>query len=638
MASGDKPSDSKSTAGGSKERKSGTARKTGSTPTAGKRPVTIDLKAEEVASKASETSASDTAASSKPDASDTAAPKPAPEAQGAKGAVPEKTAPKAAADPDKAKPGKAEVSAAKPSDTVKPAAETGKKAPAKDADKGRPEASGTPSEKPLGDTKPAGDSHAAKDAAPASDAKPDKSAAEPNSAPASKSGSSASFANPPAANPQSGSGLVGGLIAAVIGGVLALGGAYGLLQAGVLNLPSQTDGELARGLSAAESRLAELETLMKNAEAPAAAGVPAALETRIAGLEAKLETATGSPEDGIDSLESSLTALQSELSALRAGIEDGSALPPVPEPKTVDLAPLEDRIARLETTARSTANTAGTLDGEVDGLSGQIAGLRSDLSGIEARITIAETNADTAEASIAASETSAKTLADAQAELDGSLASLSSELGMARAANKTALAGLRAQLNVIGGRLAAVEAEVGDATAREVAARALSVAALKSAVDAGQPYEAELAAVKVSLPPETDLTALERFAKSGIEPVPVLIAQFPEFAREMHATFGQSADSGDLFGGLLSGARSIVSVRGPGDAGGAGPEATLRQMERAVADGNLRDALKAFRDLPEAARTAGRPWVARTRARIAADNLANKTSRDVLQGLAEGRS
>ena len=211
---------------------------------------------------------------------------------------------------------------------------------------------------------------------------------------------------------------------------------------------------------------------------------------------------------------------------------------------------------------------------------------------------------------------------------------MSADINRLGEADQAVQAEVKGALESLSTRLAAVEATMGDATARELAARALSVSALKSAVDSGRPYVTELAAVKAGLWEDTDVAALEAHANSGVAPVSVLIAEFPAVAREIHGTFAKADPSDNVVDSLLSSALSIVSVRGPGDADGTGPDAVLRRMENAVAKGNLSDAIAAYPDLPEAAKAAGAAWIERAKARVQIDELTDKASQDVLAGLA----
>ncbi|MCV0427318.1 MAG: hypothetical protein K5905_17795, partial [Roseibium sp.] len=276
----------------------------------------------------------------------------------------------------------------------------------------------------------------------------------------------------------------------------------------------------------------------------------------------------------------------------------------------------------------------GKLSGSLSGLETELGSLKTSLAEVQSRLQNTEATAKAAQTAVSTSDVSLKTLADSQARATETLSSLSADIKSVGDANSSALEDIRAELSAISKRLSQVESTMGDATARETAARALSVSALKSAVDSGRPYETELAAVKAGLPSDIDLKALEANAKDGVEPVSVLIAQFPSVARQMFQTFSEPDHSGDVLDSLLASARSIVSVRGPGDADGTGPEAALRQMENAVSNGNLNSALTAYDKLPEAAQAAGADWAARAKARVAVDALTDKASQEVLNALA----
>jgi hypothetical protein len=300
----------------------------------------------------------------------------------------------------------------------------------------------------------------------------------------------------------------------------------------------------------------------------------------------------------------------------------------------VDLKPLEDRLSKLEGETTASTGEANKLSGSVTGLESEVSALKTQVSDVENRVQNAEATAKAAQTAVSTSDVSLKTLADSQARATETLSSLSADINSVGAANSAALETVRAELDAISKRLQHVESTMGDATAREVAARALSVSALKSAVDSGRPYATELAAVKAGLPSDIDLKALEAHAESGVEPVSVLIAQFPPVARKIYQTFSEPDHSDDVLNSLLASAKSIVAVRGPGDADGTGPEAALRRMENAVSNGNLEGAITAYQDLPDAAKAVGSEWIARAQARVEVDGLTDKASQEVLNALA----
>lgn len=432
-----------------------------------------------------------------------------------------------------------------------------------------------------------------------------------------------------------------------------LGGGFGLYQAGIVKLNPEPNQQIASALGAADRKIADLEKKLadvsQTVSSQNAGGAVSALENRVASLESELQKATSAadPTPAIDALKKDVASLRSDLSSVSTGGGDGApadlgplesrlaALEEATKSQSqVDLAPLETRLSKLETDTSSTSSEADKLSGSVTGLEGQLTDLKTTLSELETRLSNTEATAKAAQTAVSTSDVSLKTLADSQARATETLSSLAADIKSVGAANSAALEDLRTELDVISKRLAAVEATMGDATAREVAARALSVSALKSAVDSGRPYETELAAVKAGLPGDLDLTALEANAKTGVEPVSVLIAQFPAVADKIYQTFGEPQREGDVLESLLSSAKSIIAIRGGGDASGDTPTAVLQRMELAVSNGRLAAALEAYQALPEDSRKAGEGWATRAKARVEADALTDKASQEVLNALA----
>jgi hypothetical protein len=448
------------------------------------------------------------------------------------------------------------------------------------------------------------------------------------------------------------------LIAAVIGGLVVVGGGYGLYKAGIVTLPQEQNRQITSALGAAERKIAELEEKLGDVTSAVSGqssnGAVAALERKVGALEDKLaDTASAAASDlgpAVDALKTDLESLRGDLSSAQASgggapvdlkpLEDRMAAleavakSPGEAPEPVDLAPLEKRLSDLESSTTSSSTAADKLSGSVSGLETDLSGLKTSVAEVESRLSATEATAKAVQTAVSTSDVSLKTLADSQARAFETLSGLAADLKSAGAANAAALESVRSELDAMSKRLAAVEATMGDATAREVAARALSVSALKSAVDSGRAYETQLAAVKAGLPADFDLSALEAHANTGVEPVSVLIAQFPPVSRRIYQTFSEPDRSGDVLESLLSSARSIVSVRGLGDGEGTGPQAALRRMEAAVGSADLKAALAAYQELPDESRTVAADWAARAHARVEVDDLTDKASQEVLDALA----
>ena len=372
-----------------------------------------------------------------------------------------------------------------------------------------------------------------------------------------------------------------------------------------------------------------------------------------AGLSAEVAEQAALDATRLDTLERRLAELQAAAPA--EGQAQGDAQPPVPE----ELASLDTRLTQtIDALRGDTSSRLADLTGQLDALRGRVDGMAATAPAegdgaapaaaapagnaeLTARLDSMQQAIDALSASLAALQSAAtsteaaiRMVSDAQGRNAGTLTSLSAELTAATEESRKSLDALKAEAGELTQRLAAVESTMGDATAREMAARAVAVSALKTAVDAGKPFETELAALRASLPEGADIALLESHAAQGIAPQQKLMAEFAPVARAIHATFAKPAEDGSILGSLTSSAASIFTVRGPGDASGQGPEAALRRMENAVAAGDLPAALAAYDELPEAGKAAGADWAASARARVAVDELTEKTSKDVLSSLA----
>ncbi len=413
---------------------------------------------------------------------------------------------------------------------------------------------------------------------------------------------------------------------------------------------------MTRALSAAERKIAALERELEGLGAAVSgqdtSSAVSKLETQVATLDKRVKDAVAAaPADAsaaVDAVKKDLEDLRSEIGIFADGASGNGPVVDLKPLETriaslegatkaradVDLSAVETRLAALENNSTSSSTEAEKLTGSVTGIETQVSDLKKTVSELQTQLKNTEATAKAAQAAVSTSDVSLKTLADSQARATETLGNLSADINSVGSASTAALKETNAEMKLLSGRLEQVEATMGDATAREVAARALSVSALKSAVDSGRPFETELAAVKAGLPSDIDLTALEANAGQGVETVSVLIAQFPPVAREMYMTFSEPDRSGDVLDSFLASAKSLVIIRGPGEADGTGPEAALRRMENEVSSGNLQGALNAYDTLPDAAKKAGSDWVAHAKARVQVDSLTDKASQEVLRALA----
>ncbi|WP_349358692.1 mitofilin family membrane protein [Stappia sp.] len=440
----------------------------------------------------------------------------------------------------------------------------------------------------------------------------------------------------------SGAGIGGLLAASILGAAVALGGVYGAHRAGYLPVETGADADLQAALTAAQSRVAGLEERVAGlSEAQErAAGDDGAVETlrgQISALEERVAALAAAPDAGDlpEDVAGRLDAVESGLGELRRFVSSGGA------GETAGLASLEQSLAGLSDQARDNAESVSALGERVDALSAE---LEADpgTDALAARVGELETALagaqDTASGLAGLRETVdavAQTVA-AQGETAGqqatTLEAVRTDLGALEERLGARLSDLSAQVSALDERLTPVEARIGDATARETAARALAVSRLKAALDRGAPFETELAAVAAALPQDADLGVLSERAGDGVPTQATLKARFGAVARSMSAALDRPAD-GDVVDSFWSNARSLVSIRQPGDTDADTPAAALGRMEARVEAGDFAGAVEAYETLPEAVRAAGADWVADARARVAADRLVDLVTADVLKSL-----
>jgi hypothetical protein len=168
---------------------------------------------------------------------------------------------------------------------------------------------------------------------------------------------------------------------------------------------------------------------------------------------------------------------------------------------------------------------------------------------------------------------------------------------------------------------------------------AVAALALRDAAESGEPFAAELAAVK-ALGGEAGATkALETFAASGI-PTPdalgrELSALMPQVWKAGRAT---ESSEGGFLARLQANAEKIVRVRPAGEAGGDDPAHVKARIETRAQAANVRGALAEFAKLAPEARAPADGWIRKAQARETALAAARTLSQAALSALAKSGS
>ncbi|ASY70807.1 COG4223 family protein [Sinorhizobium fredii] len=260
------------------------------------------------------------------------------------------------------------------------------------------------------------------------------------------------------------------------------------------------------------------------------------------------------PDRGNGSIEQNLT---SEIEAIKAELQSRQGAP-----AAVDIAPLESRLAALEQAPPAGANAPDVtaLQAEVANLTKEIAALKTDL-------------ADTRQSADAA-----------KAELAG--------------------------------RIDQAEQKLNEPVNDIEMAKAVAVTALKTAIDRGGPFLAELDALRSIAPEDAAVKELAEDAKTGVATRTDLRSAFPATATAMLDALNQPDPNEGIFARLYSSAMSGIRVRPVGSVEGDTPEAVVARIEDKLNNGDLKGASLEWESLPDVAKTTGQDFKAKLDRRL----------------------
>ena len=164
---------------------------------------------------------------------------------------------------------------------------------------------------------------------------------------------------------------------------------------------------------------------------------------------------------------------------------------------------------------------------------------------------------------------------------------------------------------------AAAENQASD---QRTAAVALAATSLKTAIDAGKPFEKELAYFASLDGASADaIAALQPYAQGGVPTLADLQSSFGSVANAiLKASKPDATGMGET---LIGNLQNLVSVRPSGAEEGDTPRAVVGRMTAALGSGDLRSMLSEASSLPEAAQTAAKPFLSDVEARASTNDL-----------------
>lgn len=382
------------------------------------------------------------------------------------------------------------------------------------------------------------------------------------------------------------------LLAACIGGIVALGLA-GLLQyAGILSTPgaSTVDAEATTRL---ESRIAGLEEELRSQPEIGVTGEEVAKL-----IDNRLAAASSPATERVTQLENGLAQLRDQLASVPNETTVGSAI-------AAQVAELSEEVANLKsggqvsTNASSGANVAS--DARIEEIGKSVSNFRTELSAQIGTIKESVVSAKTEQASIKTQ------MAVTNAKLDNINATAQQTM--------TDIAALRDRV------------ENG---ADKRAAAAIAAAALKNDIDSGIAFAASLSNLRAFSSGMTELESLDSFAEKGVPTVTQLSAEFDGSVSDAILAATAPVEDGSLASRLAAGARSLVEVKPIGMVEGETPQARVSQITEALKNGNLSKASETWGTLPDAGREASMDWHSRLQARLTANSVVNGTVESIL--------
>jgi hypothetical protein len=388
--------------------------------------------------------------------------------------------------------------------------------------------------------------------------------------------------------------------------------------------PPRAGAETARGGAPAQdwqAALSRLRSMMRSPPSGPWALVAAAVAGGLVVFLAFMIAGSGSRDAG------NVGPLDARLSRVEAALRDLSARPAPAESDAKAMADLTGRIAKLEAAAANSRPPAAD-----PALLNRLSTLEGNLKALGETVAIVGRRSD--EATTIARE--AQKRADANAAAIAALAQ--------KIARSGAAAVERSEVDALTRRLAALE-QSGKAVETELAKRpaggtrdqvarvAFAAAALWSAVERGDPFASELAAMKsLAVAPEK-LAPLAPFAASGVPAAAALARELTNLAPALYQAAGGGPRDASFLEKLQASAEKLVRIRPIAEVPGDDAAAIVARAEAKAARADIAGALGELAQLPASARAPAQAWIEKAEARQAAIDAGRRLAGDALAAL-----
>ena len=304
---------------------------------------------------------------------------------------------------------------------------------------------------------------------------------------------------------------------------------------------------------------------------------------------------------------------------------------------------------------KQVAGLAERPQADLSGLTGRIDGTEADLKGMKAAAAALQSRIDALPTAPPAPNTDWKGPLDdlaskvaAAAQADKEAQQRNAALGDKLVAVDAQASALKTSVENLDKRVAPIEAERvasksadrvtearqnGSAAETRAAPLAVTAQAVLRAVDAGQPFAADLAVLKTLGADPAALERLKDVADTGAPTTKDLRAALSTL-RDQIVAEAAPAPSGSYMDRLMAGAATLVQVRPLGSVVGDAPAAVAARLDDDLARDDLAAALAEWQKLPEASRAAGKSLAERIRLRQSAQIAARTIGGDAIKAMA----
>ena len=162
---------------------------------------------------------------------------------------------------------------------------------------------------------------------------------------------------------------------------------------------------------------------------------------------------------------------------------------------------------------------------------------------------------------------------------------------------------------------------------------ALAASALRATFERGEPFAAELAAVKPLTADAPTLAAIEPFAASGVPSAATLGRELLAVVPVMQRAAGTAPRDGGILDRLQANAEKLVRVRPIEAVPGEDANAILSRIEVKAAHADIAGALAELAKLPSAVRAPALAWIAKAEARGKAVDATRRLAANALAAL-----